>query len=113
MSKWHDFLLEHGKFPFPQYDEHGHNRTTDICKDEVHLLRREWKAQRAVRDNDLVQKLCRALKNTLGESLLSAGADNYLLPNFSPRIQVDERGHRDETWDTNPSEAHVSFLKDS
>jgi len=109
MSKWQDFLLEHGKFPFPQYDEHGSIGTTDISQIELGCLKREWKADHAVRDDALVQKLCQSLKDILGEAFLPAGADGYLLPNFSPRIQVDERGHRDETWDMNLNEAHVSF----
>ena len=110
MLTWEDFLLEHAKFPFPQYDEHGSIVTTDISQIELGCLRREWKANHAVRDDALVQKLCRTLKDILGETLLPAGTDSYLLPNFLPRIQVDERGHRDATWDTNSNEAHVSFF---
>ena len=113
MSKWHDFLLEHAKFPFPHPVEDRSVGTTDISQIEVGLLSREWKANHAVRDDTLVQKLCHTLKDILGETILAAHAESYLLASFWPRIQVDERGHPDEKWSTNPSEAHVSFPKDS
>jgi len=109
MSKWHDFLLEHAKFPFPHPSEDKSIGTTDISQIEVGLLERVWKANHAVRDDTLVQKLCHTLKDILGETLLAADAESYLLASFSPEIQVDKRGHPDEQWSTNPSEAHVSF----
>lgn len=112
MSKWHDFLLEHAKFPFPQPSEHRSIGATDISPIEVGLLRPEWKATHAVRDDALVQKLCHTLKDILGETLLAAGAKGYLLRNFVPRIKVDELGVRDKKWFKNPSEVHVSFRKD-
>ena len=107
MSRWHDFLLENAKFPFPQADCTRSTRTTDISQIEAGLISKEWKANRAVRDNELVQKLCNTLKDILGEALLPEGAESYLLANFLPRIQVDERGHPILKWSRNPSEAHV------
>jgi hypothetical protein len=44
MSKLHDFLLEHAKFPFPHPDEGRSAGTTDISGIEVELLEGEWKA---------------------------------------------------------------------
>jgi len=86
MSKWHDFLLEYAKFPFPHPDEDISAGTTDISQIEVGWLRREWKANHAVRDDTLVQKLCHTLKDILGETLLAADAESYLLASFLPRI---------------------------
>jgi hypothetical protein len=77
------------------------------------MLEREWKANYAVRDDGLVQKLCHTLQAILGDAVLAAGAEDYLLASFLPRIQVDEHGRRDERWSTNPSEARVSFLEGS
>jgi hypothetical protein len=117
MSKWHEFLLEHAKFPFPQQhpnipfhqlDEDTSVGTADISQIEVGLLRPEWKANHAVRDDALVQKLCHTLEDILGETVLPAGAESYLLRYFPPEL-----GHRDRLWLTNPSEAHVSFPNDS
>jgi len=118
MSKWHEFLLEHAKFPFPQLNKHPnipfHQLDEDtsvgtanmISQIEVGLLRPEWKANHAVRDDALVQKL--SLKDILGETVLPAGSESYLLQYFSPEL-----GHQDNHWLTNPSEAHVSFQNDS
>ena len=113
MLKWHDFLVEHAKFPFPQPDEDEPIVTTDISQIEVGTLSREWKANHAVRDDTLVQKLCRTLENILGETLLPVDTESYLLARFLPRIQVDELGYQDSEWSTNPSEAQVGFPKGS
>jgi hypothetical protein len=107
--KLHDFLVEHAKFPFPRPDECRTAGTTDISVFEVGLLEREWKAAHAVRDDTLVHKLCRTLKNILGDTPVAAGHENYLRSGFSPRLQVDEGGIEDRAWATNPSEAHVRF----
>lgn len=44
MSKWHDFLLEHAKFPLPHLDKGRSVGTADISGIEVGLLERVWKA---------------------------------------------------------------------
>jgi hypothetical protein len=67
MSKLHDFLVEHAKFPFPHLGELQSGDTTDISELEVTLLESEWKAKQAVPDDALVQKLCHTLKDILGE----------------------------------------------
>ena len=107
-SNLHDFLVERAKFPFPPLDNHLSTSTTDISVLEVDLLEPEWKAKLAVRDDTLVQKLCRALKDIFGDTPLAEGAENHLLATFSPRIQVNERGSEDRDWSTNTSEVHVS-----
>jgi hypothetical protein len=108
MSKLHDFLVEHAKLPFPPLNEYLSFNTTDISALDVGLLEIEWKAKLAVRDDNLVQKLCNTLQDILGDAPLTEPVKNYLLASFSPRIQIDELGREDQGWLTNPSEAHVS-----
>jgi hypothetical protein len=107
MSTLHDFLVEHAKFPFPPFNEDLASSATDISTSDVGLLEPEWKAEAAVRDDTLVQKLCDALKVILGDAPLAEGAENFLLASFSPRIQSNEF-REDKDWSTNPNEAHVS-----
>jgi hypothetical protein len=108
MVKFHDFLVEHAKFPFPLPDESRSINTTDISLLEVGLLEREWKAEFAVRDDDLVRKLCNSLENILGETALSANSEKDLLARFSPQLG-SLGGFQIEEWLTNPSEAQASF----
>jgi hypothetical protein len=108
MSKLHDFLVEHAKFPFPPLNEHLSSSTTDISALDVDLLEIEWKAKLAVRDDTLVQKLCDTLQDILGDAPLTEPGKDYLLASLSPRIQFDERGGEDRGWSNNPNEAHVS-----
>jgi hypothetical protein len=110
MSNLHDFLVEHAKFPFPQPNEGPSAGTTDISLIEVPLLEREWKANHAVRDNTLVQKLCSTLENILGDTILAVDDKNLLLSRFSPRMQLNVRGREQFDWRRNPSESHVSVL---
>ncbi|KIL63570.1 hypothetical protein M378DRAFT_24959 [Amanita muscaria Koide BX008] len=84
--------------------------TTDISEFEAGLLEQEWKAGHAVRDDSLVQKLCHSLKNILGDTLLAAGSENYLLASFSPQLQVSKSGRKDRAWDMNPNEAKSRSL---
>ena len=56
MSKVHGFLLEHANFPFPHRDEEISVGITDMSI-EVRLLESEWKANHAMRDDTVVQKL--------------------------------------------------------
>ena len=107
--KLHDFLVAHAKFPFPHPIEDRTVGTTDVSQFEVGLLEKEWKALHAVRDDALVQKLCKTLKDILGDTPLSDVAENYLLASFLPQIQVDELGDQDDEWNENPSESQVSI----
>jgi hypothetical protein len=68
MVKWRDFLVEHAKFPFPETGEDGAVNTTDISPYDVGLLGQQWRAEHAVRDSMLVQKLCRTLEDVVGEA---------------------------------------------
>jgi hypothetical protein len=111
MPNLHDFLVKHAKFPFPHADEHRSVDTTDsdISEFEVGLLEREWKANHAVRDNDLVTKLCRTFQDILEETPLSPEVESYLRRSFTPMLHFDELGAEDQDWSTNPNEAHVSL----
>jgi hypothetical protein len=110
MSRLHDVLVEHAKFPFPHPDEFRPVNTTDISYFEVGLLRQDWRAKYAVQDDALIRKLCDSLQTILGDTLLAADAENHLLANFSPRLQSDVYGENEE-WFENPSEVQVSLQK--
>jgi hypothetical protein len=113
MTNFYDFLEGHAKFPFPpvpQLDPSRSVSTTDVSPIEVASLQQEWKAQRAVRDGQLFQKLCNTLQNILGDTRLDANAETYLLRNFSPQLEFDELdGRFIRDWLTNPHEPHASF----
>ena len=106
--KLRDFLVEHAMFPFPHPNEDRTAGTTDVSQFEVGMLEREWKAGHAVRDDTLVQKLCQALEDILGDIPLASGGEDYLLESFSPKLQLDRRGRKNAEWNANPSEAQVS-----
>ncbi len=110
MAKFHEFLVERAKFPFPLPDERRTVDTTDISDFEVGLLERERKAKYAVRDDALVRKLCDSLKNILGETALSADSEKDLLATFSPQLG-SFGGVRLGHWLRNPNEAKASFQK--
>ena len=113
MTTWREFLVEHAKFPFPHPFEHGSVSTTDISDMEVGLLAQGWKAQYAVRDETLVQKLCQTLENILGDSLLPDGSEDQLLSIFGRRLQFRHFGMREVVfrgWSTNESESDVRIL---
>jgi hypothetical protein len=65
MTKFHDFLLEHTRFPFPLPDELRTADTTDVSDFEAVLLESVWKAKHAVGDDAPARKLCRILSGTL------------------------------------------------
>src|SRR6266849_1074233 len=111
MAKFHEFLVERAKFPFPLPDERRTVDTTDISDFEVGLLERVWKAKSAVRDDALVRKLCDSLKNILGEIALSADSEKDLLAMFSPQLGSYRGVEIMEDWLMNPSEAKASFQK--
>ncbi|KAH9981480.1 hypothetical protein BGW80DRAFT_1434619 [Lactifluus volemus] len=115
MSKLHDFLVEHAKFPFPALNEYLSSSTTDISTLKVDSLEKknpEWKAKLAVRDDTLVQKLCDALEGILGDVPLAESAEDYLLASSSPRIQFDERDREDKDWSMNSREVDSRGLLD-
>jgi hypothetical protein len=109
MSKLHDFLVEHAKFPFPPLDGRLSASTTDISTIEAESLEPKWKAKLAVRDDNLIQKLCGALDRILEDAApLADATEKSLLASFSPKIQFNELGGENREWSRNPTEAHVS-----
>jgi hypothetical protein len=109
-SLFHDFLVEHAKFPFPPCSLGSVASSTDISELDVGLLDNEWKAHHGVRDNDLAEKLCEYLKATLGEMPLTEELTKALLPLFLPALSVRRRGRMVTTWLDNPNEAQVSVV---
>ncbi|KAH9050591.1 hypothetical protein EDB84DRAFT_1584844 [Lactarius hengduanensis] len=75
----HTFLFEHAKFPFPALTR-GHASSADISRLDLQQLAPHWKAQCAVQDGSLIQKLCRALEDILGEALIPDHFQDQLLP---------------------------------
>ncbi|KAK2465459.1 hypothetical protein APHAL10511_002531 [Amanita phalloides] len=65
---------------------------------QVALLEKEWKANRAVRESTLVQKLCSSLENILEYTLMAANDENHVQARFSPRIQLGASGREDLDW---------------
>jgi hypothetical protein len=112
MTTWQEFLVEHAKFPFPSLDKvtpDGHG-TTDISLVEAGLLAPEWKAQYAVRDEDLLQKLCQTLDDILGDTYLLDGCEDRLLKLFGGRLQFRTIGQQEwenSEWSVNNDEAKV------
>lgn len=116
MTTWREFLVENAKFPFPhprpRLDEDRPDGTTDISPVEVGLLSPEWKAQYAVRDEHLLQKLCQTLDDILGDAHLPGGY-NQLLPFFGRRLQFPIMGQQeveDLDWSENDGKAQVRIL---
>jgi hypothetical protein len=112
MTTWRDFLVEHAKFPFPfpRTVEYRSVGTTDTSPFEVGLLSPEWKAQYAVRDQHLLQKLCRTLDIMLGDTHLRGGYEDELLLLFGRRLQFHTVGQRESEnpeWSVNDGEAQV------
>jgi hypothetical protein len=103
--------LEHAKFPSPLPDELRTYDTTDVSNIEVGLLKTEWKAKYAVRDDALVRKLCDSLKNILGDTVLSAYSEEALPADFSPQLEYDKYHGKDEEWLRNLTEVQASFQK--
>jgi hypothetical protein len=109
MANFHEFLVEHAKFPFPLPDKLEPPSPTNISSFEIGILEREWKATHALRDDSLLQNLCDSLQDILGDTVLEADARDYLLGCFSPRLQSLFPDQVDQDWLSNPNEAHVSF----
>jgi hypothetical protein len=109
MSNFHDFLVEHAMFPFPELDVTRSVGSTDISELEVGRLGKGWKAEHAVRDDTLCQKLCHVLQDILRDMVLPAEDEYNLLPFFSPRLGVTSKGNIKGEWLKNPHEARVSI----
>ncbi len=110
---FHDFLVEHAIFPFPETVIGGTVTSTDISLVDVGIIHNDWKATYAVRDNDLSRKLCDAFKSILGETPLTERSKHSLQRWFLPASLEDDDEDDDgidERWLENPSEAHVSVI---
>ena len=99
-------------FPFPEPDETRSLDSPSLSYVEIGMLEKAWKANHAVRDDTLIQKLCDTLQDILGDKVLSEHSRNTLLAKFSPRLELDEFDFGtafDGDWLENPNEVHVSF----
>ena len=108
---FHEFLVKHAKFPFPQFPDCPTSASasyTRLSEVDVGLLDSQWKACHAVRDNDLANKLCGSLKTTLGEMTVTEDSRNVLLRWFLPALLGGRRV--DQDWLENSSEAQVSII---
>jgi len=105
---FHDFLVEHAKFPFPDTSVGGSASSTDINEVDVGRILDQWRAVHAVRDDNLAEKLCDALKTTLGQTSLTKGLKHSLLPCFLSTS--GSGGLVGSSWEDNPNESHVSVI---
>ena len=105
---FHDFLVENAKFPFPDCPIGASTSSARLSEVDVGFLNDEWKALHAVRDNDLANKLCDALRTTLGEMTVTEDSRNVLLWWFLPALLGGDTV--DQDWLKNSSEAQVSVI---
>jgi hypothetical protein len=110
MSNFHNFFVEHAMFPFPELDVTKYVGSTDISELEVGRLGKGWKAEHAVRDDTLAQKLCHVLQDILGDKDLPAVIQSIILRNFSPKLEVNPNGMIKRNWMKNPSESRVKYF---
>jgi hypothetical protein len=113
MSNFHKFLVEHAMFPFPETVPLNSSSTdTSVSELEAGIIKKGWKAEHAVRDDALVQKLCDILQEILVDMVLPPGAEDHLLSCFSPKLGVTYSGRVHRDWLKNQIEADVSFPND-
>lgn len=115
MTKWQEFLVNHAKFPFPKIVEDKYaSSITDISFLEVGMLAPDWKAQFAVRDENLLQKLCQTLEDILGDTHIPDGCEDHLLSMFGRHLQffpmVGGIETKNQVWAKNRNKAHVRIL---
>jgi hypothetical protein len=106
---FHDFLVEHARIPSPETSTDDTTAFTDISEVDVGLPNNKWKALHAVRDNDLTNKLCDALRTTLSDTLLTGPSTHSLLRHFLPTLLV-EYGLVYQLRLKNPCETHLSVI---
>ena len=106
---FHDFLVEHAKFPFPECLIGASASSTGLSEIDVGLLDNQWKARHAVRDNDLANKLCDSLRTTLGHAPVTERSRSFMLRCLLPEILHVGGGMVDQNWvNINRNQAHVS-----
>jgi hypothetical protein len=76
-------FLENAYFPAPPVVTTARASTTDVSFYDISLVDDDWKANRAIRDNNLIQNLCDVLPQILGDTPLVAGELDEC---FSPRL---------------------------
>jgi hypothetical protein len=76
-------FLENAYFPAPPVVMTARASTTDVSFYDISLVDDDWKANRAIRDNNLIQNLCDVLPQILGDTPLVAGELDEC---FSPRL---------------------------
>jgi hypothetical protein len=74
---FHDFLVEHAKFPFPEPSTGDTAASNDISDADVGLLDDQWRAIHAVCDDDLAKRLCDTLRTTLGNMALAEDSKRF------------------------------------
>ena len=115
MTKWREFLAEHAKFPFPDVVENGEVNTTNLSPFDVGLLAPEWMAQYAVRDENLIHKLCRCLEDMVRDKNIPDEVEEQLLQFFGNHLLscTMRSGQEivDSRWSmTNDGAYHVRIL---
>lgn len=96
-------------FAFPDPIENKVADSMDISNIEAGQIKKEWKAAKAVSDNTLPDKLCRALKHILGDSKSENNNQQHLLKVFSPLVQQCPHGLVKPEWLQNSDENEVPF----
>ncbi|KAH9066452.1 hypothetical protein EDB87DRAFT_1554143, partial [Lactarius vividus] len=109
MTTWQDLLVEYAKFPFPYLDTGGHHSSADISDIIAGQIAPEWKARRAVRDETLLQALCKTLENILGDKPFPPEYRDLLLAMLGRQLQFP--GNQDMEA-RNGTEAHARALLD-
>jgi nitrate/nitrite-specific signal transduction histidine kinase len=111
VTTFNDFLTQHAKFAYPTTTGTPTEpstksvHTANITLKDVRLLEPQWKASHAVRDPDLVHKLCSCLRTVLGSKLLDDQQQQRLLAHFSPEVEFER-----SLWQQNGDESDVSFV---
>ena len=115
MTAWGDFLVECAKFPFPEMVENGSVNTTRISPIVLGLLDPPWRARYAVRDEDLVPKLCQTLEDIVKDEHIVDVDEEQLVRFFGNHLQSwtlnSGREIVNSRWSTrNRNEYHVRRL---
>lgn len=108
---WRQFLAHQEVFPFPDMSEDRYANSADISFYEASHLAPEWKAEFAVQDETLIQKLCDTLDGIMGDTLLSSDSERVLLSSFGRRLECRTVSGREVNWAAkNDSEFQISKI---
>lgn len=113
-TTWHNFLVEHAKFPFPDIQEARTVSSADISEVDVGLIAEDWKAIHVMPDTHLVPNLCQTLENILGNDLISEVCKEQLQSRFGHHVEYhtaeDGEEMRNSKWCANSNESDVRNL---